>query len=89
MFILRDLLIRFQSAFPATAKGRERHRWFAYTLLAILVPFTASRTSNLLRTLHTLFGLTPGRRRYYTFMASPKLPWWRSGEFFGAPSPNR
>lgn len=75
MFILRDILSRLQTAFPATVKGRERHLWFAYTLLAILVPFTASRTSNLLRSLHTLFGLAPGRRRFYTFMASPKLPW--------------
>jgi hypothetical protein len=38
-------------------------------------------TSNLLRSLQTLFGLDPGRRRVYTFMASPHLPWealWRA-----------
>lgn len=75
MFILRDLLCRFQTVFPATDKGQERHLWFVYTLLAILVPFTASRTSNLLRALQTLFGLSPSRRRFYAFMASPKLPW--------------
>jgi hypothetical protein len=34
-------------------------------------------TSNLLRALQTLFGLDPGRRRFYAFMASPKLPWER------------
>jgi hypothetical protein len=34
-------------------------------------------TSNLLRTLQLLFGFDLGRRRFYTFMASPKLPWDR------------
>ena len=34
-------------------------------------------TSNLLRSLQTLFGLDPGRRRFYTFMASSTIPWQR------------
>jgi len=47
------------------------------TLLAVVVPFTSSLTSNLLRALQTLFGLDPGRRRFDAFMASPTLPWER------------
>jgi hypothetical protein len=75
MFILRDLLPPLQSAFSDTPLGRQRAQWFAYTLLAVVVPFTSSMTSNLLRTLHTLFGLSPDSSRFYTFMASPTLPW--------------
>jgi len=75
MFILRDLLTPLQTLFPDTEKGQERAGWFTYTLLAVLVPLTCSRTSNLLRSLHSLFGLVITSRRYYTFMASPKLPW--------------
>ena len=80
MFILRDLLPPLQTAFSATPLGRERAEWFLYTLLAVIVPFTSSMTSNLLRTLTTLFGLSLSHRRFYTFMASPTLPWdrlWR------------
>ena len=39
------------------------------------MPFTPSRTSNLLRTLRTLFGLSVDESCYYTFMGSKKLPW--------------
>ncbi len=75
MFILNDLLASLKPVFPNTEKGQERSLWFSYTLLAILVPLTNARTSNLLRSLKTLFGLSISKRRYYTFMASPKLPW--------------
>jgi len=81
MFILRDLLAPLQTEFSSTDLGRERARWLVYTLLAAIVPFMSSRTSNLLRTLETLFSLRIGRRRFYTFMASPTLPWeglWRA-----------
>jgi len=44
-------------------------------LLAFIVPFTNSISSNILRSLNTLFGLSVNRRRFYTFMASNKLPW--------------
>ncbi len=77
MFILRDLLTALQACFPATDLGRERAHWFVFTLLAVIVPFTSSMTSNLLRSLRTLFGLDLNRRRFYTFMASPTLPWDR------------
>jgi hypothetical protein len=41
----------------------------------VITHFTSSRTSNLLRCLQTLFELPLTQRRFYTFMASPKLPW--------------
>ncbi len=40
-----------------------------------MVPITVSRTSNLLRAIETLFGVSIAQWRYYTFMASVKLPW--------------
>ena len=57
MTMLRDLLIPFQSDFSDTRLGRERSHWFIFTLLAIIVPFTSSMSSNLLRSLQNLFGL--------------------------------
>ena len=77
MFILRDLLVSLQTPFSNTDLGRERAHWFVFTLLAVIVPFTSSMTSNLLRSLRTLFGLDLDRRRFYTFMASSTLPWDR------------
>ena len=77
MFILRDLLTPLQALFPASREGRQRRTWFVCTLLAIMVPFTPSRTSNLLRSLRTLFGLRVDESGYYIFMASRKLPWER------------
>lgn len=80
MFILRDLLRPLQAAFTDTEEGRERGWWFVWVLLAVIVPFTSSISSNLLRSLESLFDIHPGRRRFYQFMASPKLPWprlWR------------
>jgi len=75
MFILRDLLTPLQEEFSNTAQGQKRKVWFAYTLLAVVVPFTSSITSNLLRALQTLFGLDIQSQRFYTFMASTTLPW--------------
>jgi len=77
VFILRDLLRPLQTPFSDSRLGRERAHWFVFTLLAVIVPFTSSMTSNLLRSLQTLFGMDLNRRRFYTFMASPKLPWGR------------
>lgn len=75
MFILRDLLLPLQAEFSKTDQGQKRKVWFAYTLLAVVVPFTSSITSNLLRALQTLFGLKLQSQRFYTFMASTTLPW--------------
>jgi hypothetical protein len=54
MPILPALATQFQSVFPSSDHGRERARRFILTLQAILLPITASRTSNLLRTIGTL-----------------------------------
>lgn len=75
MFILKDILSPLQEQFSNTKQGQKRKVWFAYTLLAIVVPFTSSITSNILRTLQTLFGLDLQSQRFYAFMASPTLPW--------------
>ena len=75
MPILPALATELQCVFPATDKGQERWRWFMLTLQAILVPITASRTSNLLRAITTLFGVQIGQSPYYAFMASVKLRW--------------
>jgi hypothetical protein len=75
MFILRDLLTPLQEEFSNTAQGQKRKVWFAYTLLAVVIPFTSSITSNLLRALQTLFGMDIQSQRFYTFMASTTLPW--------------
>ena len=77
MPILPALATQFQSLFPHSQHGQERARWFILTLQAILLPITASRTSNLLRTIATLFGVAIGAAKFYTFMASVKLPWPR------------
>ena len=77
MFILRDLLTPLQQIFSDTAQGQKRQVWFVYTLLAVVVPFTSSITSNLLRALNTLFGMEIQSQRFYTFMASSTLPWSR------------
>ena len=78
MLILHSLLSELKDEFAPSRKGEERGSWFVYTLLAVILPFTSSRTSNLLRALATLFGFSNiDGKRYYRFMASPKLPWNR------------
>ncbi len=64
MPILPALATQFQSLFPSSEHGQERVRWFMLTLQAILLLITASRTSNLLRTLATLFGVVIGEAKY-------------------------
>jgi len=75
MFILNDILKPLKNAFSSTKLGTERGLWFSYTILAFIIPFTSSVSSNVLRCLNTLFGLNLNRRRFYTFMASNKIPW--------------
>ncbi len=75
MTILPDLLTPMQSCFSNTPLGRSRAQLFIYTLLSITIPFTSSMTSNLLRSLVTLFGFSLKKPLYYRFMASPTLPW--------------
>jgi hypothetical protein len=81
MFILNDILKPLQKTFSSTDLGRDRGQWFAYAILAFIIPFTTSISSNVFRCINTLFGLNVNRRRFYTFMASNKLPWdrlWRT-----------
>ena len=75
MTILRDLILPLQNVFSESNLGQRRARWFCYTLIAIMVPFTRSITSNLLRSLNGLFGFNIEQSRYYTFMGSNQLPW--------------
>ena len=78
MLILHSLLSELKEEFVQSRKGEERGTWFVYTLLAIIIPFTSSKTSNLLRALKMFFGFSDiSKKRYYRFMASPKLPWDR------------
>ena len=78
MHILHSLFSELKEELVHSRKGEEREAWFICTLLAIILPFTSSRTSNLLRALKTLFGFVDiSKKRYYTFMASPKIPWDR------------
>ncbi len=78
MIILHDILAKLKNEFADSRQAGERGIWFIYTLVAIIIPFTASRTSNILRCLNTLFGFSGIRKkRFYTFMASPKIPWTR------------
>ena len=81
MFILRDILLPLKTHFSDTGLGRERASLFIYTLLSIIVPFTSSMTSNCYRCLEILFGIHIKKKRFYTFMASPTIPWfnlWRT-----------
>jgi hypothetical protein len=78
MFILHDIFKKLKNEFPKSRKGQKRGVWFIYTIIAIIVPFSSSRTSNILRCLKTLFGFDSIReKKFYTFMASPKIPWKR------------
>jgi hypothetical protein len=78
MLILHDILEKLRSQFEGSRKAGERGIWFVYTIVAIIIPFTSSKTSNILRCLNTLFGFTGiAKKRFYTFMASPKIPWNR------------
>ena len=55
MNILHDILEKLKNEFALSRKGDERGIWFVYTLIAVIIPFTSSKTSNLLRCLQTLF----------------------------------
>jgi len=77
MFILHHILSPLQQEFTATPLGRLRSRLFAHVILACIIPFTSSMSSNLLRACAHLFGMDVNRRRFYAFMGSGKLPWNR------------
>jgi hypothetical protein len=78
MSILHRLLTELKDQFIQSEKGKERGAWFVYTLLAIILPGTSAKTSHLFRVLHVIFGLTTiGKKPFYSFIASPKIPWGR------------
>lgn len=79
---LLQLCSKLKDDFAHSRKGEERGAWFIYALFSIILPFTSAKTSNLLRCINAIFGLTHiTARRFYTFMGSSKLPWtslWRT-----------
>ena len=76
MLILKRLLSSLQIVFGNSEKEKERATWFVCTLMSIIIPFTGSKASHLLRCLKFVFGFTTiTKRRFYIFMASPKIPW--------------
>jgi hypothetical protein len=76
MHTLHSLLNNLKEEFTSSRKGEERGAWFVYTLLAIILPFSSSKTSGLVRALESVFGFAGiSQKRYYTFMASAKIPW--------------
>lgn len=58
MLILHQLIRKFKDDFTHSRKGEERGAWFTDTLLAVIIPFTSSKTSNLLRCLYAVLGFT-------------------------------
>ena len=44
MFILYDILGKLKNEFAHSRKGDERGIWFVYTIIAIIIPFTSSKT---------------------------------------------
>lgn len=70
MFILKNILTPLQNAFSSTNLGRDRGHLFTYTILAFIIPFTSSISSNVFRCINTLFGLNVNKRRFYAFMVS-------------------
>ena len=56
MHTLHSLLSNLKEEFASSRKGEEREAWFVCTLLAIILPFTSSKTSGLVRALESVFG---------------------------------
>jgi hypothetical protein len=78
MPILPDILEKRKGQFANSRKADERGTRFVYTIVAIIISFTGSKTSNIRRCPATLFGFGHiAKKRFYTFMASPKIPWQR------------
>ena len=48
MLLLHDIPGKLKNEFAHSRKGRERGAWFLYSPAAIIIPFTSSKTSNLL-----------------------------------------
>jgi len=67
------LFSNLKEEFASSRKGEERGAWFVYTLLAIILPFTSSKTSGLVRAFESIFDFAGiNKKLYYTFMASAR-----------------
>ena len=75
MQIINEIINPLKKEFSSSKLGMERSDWFFYVILAFIIPFTTSISSNIYRTLKVLFGNGINRRRFYIFMGSPKIPW--------------
>ena len=72
MTILKSIIDAIQAEFK---KSYLRGALFIAVLLAIMLPIGHARSSKILRIINSLFGFSLCSRRFYLFMASPKLPW--------------
>jgi hypothetical protein len=74
MHTLHSLLSNLKEEFASSKKGEERGAWFVYTSLAIILPFTSSKTSGLVRALESVFGFAGiSQKRYYIHVARWKI----------------
>ena len=72
---MQSLIELFKSLQTQLKQNEERQALFVYTLVIIMLPVTGSRASHIYRTITELFGFRVSLRRFYSFMASPKLAW--------------
>ena len=85
MFILYDILGKLKNEFAHSRKGDERGISFVYTIIAIIIPFTSSKTSNIFRCLKTLFGFTGIRKKNDSIHSwlHPRFPGIGCGKLYG------
>ncbi|MEK6201857.1 MAG: hypothetical protein N2A40_05495 [Desulfobulbaceae bacterium] len=68
MHTLQSLLSNLKEGFASSRKGEERGAWFVYTLLAIIFPFTSSKTSGLVRVLESIFDFAGNSKNHITHL---------------------
>lgn len=72
---MEHIITEVAKAFPSTLAGQVRARIFSQIIIACIIPFSSSISSNILRVLRNVFGLEVGQKAFYGFMASRALPW--------------
>ena len=77
MQIINEIINPLKKEFSSSELAQERSKWFSYIILAFIIPFTTSISSNLFRVVKMLFGLKISKRRFYIFMSTSKIPWER------------
>ncbi len=65
MFILNDLLTPLQEQFSDTKQGQKRKIWFVYTLLAVVIPFTSSITSQFVKSIGSFVWVSYSRFSHF------------------------